>query len=592
MTQEELNAIASKIEEISNETTPFANTGLRLKNVLLPILNDLFLKISEEYANDTFAKLSDVYSKTRADELFARISEVYTKEQANDLLNNKANTADVYTKRQANELLAGKANTGDVYTKEQADEKFLLNDLPNSSNTQYVRTYDSIADVPLYSLIITENGVEKGQKWTYGDVILIKNGDSYKILVFQPLPTNYWSSEIGLSFLANDSGFQTFYPNSFFYDGTLSSTVLYLYDVNSLPNHIRTFTINDNDLSMCTVEEFPLQTETAKGVKEVIEFLYNIKANLADVYTRSEANRTFAYKGQSSSGTGGSSNPDDIIFDENFIVTESIGAIEVPENETVTLEAEGRSLCNVLRQILTKEKTGVITQPSLTISAPQNKSYEVGTKVTPTYTLTFDKGSYQYGPADTGVEIDSIAVTDTYGNTLTTLTGEFPRITVDDNTNYRITADVTYSDGDAPLTNLGNEQDGMKIQSDDTSVRSNAITGYRASFYGVLTSKKDSLTSADIRKLTKSNKRSQYGDTFEVELFTDTLQVVIAIPVQVGELRMIQDYNDSMTNLISSFTLETIQVNDASGANAIDYNVYTLKFAAAYGVNNKYIVTI
>jgi len=91
----------------------------------------------------------------------------------------------------------------------------------------------------------------------------------------------------------------------------------------------------------------------------------------------------------------GNYNAENIYFDENFIFTKNVGTVVVPSTGNIEVEAAGMNLKSFLASIFAKEQNPEeITQPSVSLTASNNKSYEVGTEVTPTYSASFDGGSY------------------------------------------------------------------------------------------------------------------------------------------------------------------------------------------------------
>ena len=72
-----------------------------------------------------------------------------------------------------------------------------------------------------------------------------------------------------------------------------------------------------------------------------------------------------------------------------------------------------------MQSIFTKELQPSKTEPSVGITLTQAGEHEVGTKITPSYAATFNKGSYTYGP-DTGVTVSSWEISDNAGNSAST----------------------------------------------------------------------------------------------------------------------------------------------------------------------------
>lgn len=205
------------------------------------------------------------------------------------------------------------------------------------------------------------------------------------------------------------------------------------------------------------------------------------------------------------------------------------------------------------------------------------KAYEVGTKVTPSYTAAFNAGSYSYGPS-TAVTVTAWSITDTDSNELTTATGSFPELTVGDSTNYKITATATYGDGAIPKTNLGNEYAAGQIKAGTKSKDSAAITGYRSLFYGVV--KTDTLDSAVIRSLTNGGIYNA-SKTFNVSVSGDDgVGIVVAIPADSTRagLKEVLLTTSMNANITADYAVSTaVDVEGANGYAAKSYKVYFYK---------------
>ena len=285
----------------------------------------------------------------------------------------------------------------------------------------------------------------------------------------------------------------------------------------------------------------------------------------------------YTYDGTNWCAMDGNYNAENIYFDKDFTVTEAIGTIKNLPNGQATLEAAGKNLKEVLAALFAKEQNPTITQPSVAITANKMKAYEVGTKVTPDYTATFNSGKYQYGPA-TGVAVTAWSVADTDSHELTTATGAFPELTVGDNTNYKITATATYGDGVAPKTNLGNEYAAGKIQAGSKSKDSAAITGYRSFFYGVV--KTDVLNSAVIRGLTNGGAYNSAKTLTVTVNGADGVGIVVAVPADstrtgVKEVLLTTSMNADIT---ADYVVSTpVDVEGANGYTAKSYKIYFYK---------------
>lgn len=240
----------------------------------------------------------------------------------------------------------------------------------------------------------------------------------------------------------------------------------------------------------------------------VVDDIFVIKTQIGA--TDKYSHTAFVYDGSNWAAMDGNYDANNVIFDDDFTVTENIGAFVIPSDKnSATLAAAGKSLKDVLASLLAQELQPIReSSPAVTVTMKvnggTNKSYEVGTSVTPSYTASLSTGSYTYGPA-TGIVATSWEVTDTAGNTSTNNGNDntFPALVVEDSTNYKITAKANYGAGAIPVTNLGNPAEDPDVQipaGSASATVSTGITGYRAFFYGSV-DHTDEITSAVIRGL-------------------------------------------------------------------------------------------
>lgn len=299
----------------------------------------------------------------------------------------------------------------------------------------------------------------------------------------------------------------------------------------------------------------------------------------------------YVYNGTSWCAMDGNYNAENVYFDKDLVTTSAIGNITLT-NGQATIAAAGKNLKQVFDTIFVKERNPSITQPSVTVSLQGAGAKEVGTKVTPSYTATFNAGKYEFGPA-TGCSITSWSVTDSNGSEAqSTAIGSFAEITVADDTDYKVIATGNYSEGAIPKTNVGNEYASGKIAAGSKSATSSAITGYRNSFYGTLTEKGE-ITSDVVRALIgKSNKAFTNGSEFNISLPTGAVRVVFAYPATLRDVSSVKDANGLNAEIKSAFTKSVVSVEGANGFAGIDYKVYITDFAAPLEKSNSYKVTI
>lgn len=281
--------------------------------------------------------------------------------------------------------------------------------------------------------------------------------------------------------------------------------------------------------------------------------------------------------------------PDQVIFPDGVQTTYEIGKVKL-QNGIAELVPVGGNLNDFFNNFI-DEKNPTTTQPSVSLTFSQAKAYEVGTKVTPSYSASLSAGSYTYGPA-TGVTATAWSVKDTSGNTKTTASGSFPELTVTDGISYKITATATHGAGTVPVTNTGNDYTAGQIPAGSKSATSGAITGYRNTFYGTLTAKTDP-TSSVIRGLTgKSGKSLAAGNSFTITVPVGALRVMFAYPATLRDVNSVKDVNGMNAEIASGFTKSTVSVYGANSHTAISYKVYIMDFANANDKANKFTVTI
>ena len=201
----------------------------------------------------------------------------------------------------------------------------------------------------------------------------------------------------------------------------------------------------------------------------------------------------------------GNYDAENVYFGSNLIATENVGTISIPSSGSTTVNVSGLNLKQALMKILAKEKYPSVSRPSVSIRFTNAATVEYGSTITPTVTVSFNAGSYQYQPS-TGVTIKSGTITTT--NTTSSInsvgTFTFPDYCITTNTThggptYTASVSLNHSAGITPLTNLGNnatisipdaEGDAVSaIPSGTITVNSsNSFSGYAAGrIYGYVT---------------------------------------------------------------------------------------------------------
>ena len=296
----------------------------------------------------------------------------------------------------------------------------------------------------------------------------------------------------------------------------------------------------------------------------------------------------YIYNGTAWVALSGMVDADKVIMREDITLAGNytqIGNWTKTQNGTATKAVKGTSVASVIKSITTATLQPKAVQPSCSISLTGAGAKEVGTEFTPNYSVSFNSGSYTYGPA-TGVTVSSYAVSDTNSGSADTQTGSFTKFTVGDDTNYRCSVTVQHTAGVVAHDNLGgNSNPEVKIAAGSKSANSSYVTGFRAFFYGGQVSP-IALDSAGIRGLTNGG---AYKSSFSINIPQGCTQVVIALP-NGHQVKTVADQNAFGTDIFSAFVKSTVQVEGLNSYAAAEYNVYTYTPAAALS-SNTYNVT-
>lgn len=113
----------------------------------------------------------------------------------------------------------------------------------------------------------------------------------------------------------------------------------------------------------------------------------------------------YVFNGENWTALDGNYNANNIYFDKDFIFTEDIGTVSIPEGQgNIVVDAKGKNLKEFLSTLFAEEKNPEITNPSATITlGSTTTNCEVGEIYSPSYTVTFNSGKYSYGPNYTNV---------------------------------------------------------------------------------------------------------------------------------------------------------------------------------------------
>lgn len=292
--------------------------------------------------------------------------------------------------------------------------------------------------------------------------------------------------------------------------------------------------------------------------------------------------------------TRGHLKDEDILLADGYVFTVPVGTVTAEQIQAGSgskiVGTQGQTLKEFLGGLFAAAKNPTVTQPSVSISLTGAGAKEVGTSFTPSYTVSFNKGKYEYGP-DTGITA-TYSVNDTATHTATAASGSFDAFTVGDTTNYKVSVTATHTKGADPKNNLGTVIPSLAIAAGSKTADSGAVTGYRNSFWGSVTSKEGTPTSAVIRGLSgKKNSAISGGYKDYATEVVGAMRVIIAVPAP-RTITSIKDVNGMNAEAFSAFTHITVNVEGANKYEAKTYNVYYKDNAESNNKENKWHFTV
>lgn len=283
----------------------------------------------------------------------------------------------------------------------------------------------------------------------------------------------------------------------------------------------------------------------------------------------------------------GNYDAENVYFGKDLIITANVGVQTIDATGSKTLPTTGKNVKQVLDLLFAEEKNPSVTQPSVAITLTGAGAKEVGTSVTPSYNVTFNKGKYEFGP-DTGVTA-TYAVSDTNSHSATTATGSFAAFTVEPTTNYKVSVTATYTDGADPVSNLGNGRGDLKITAGTKTATSAAITGYRGWFQGYYNGTQ---ALADATTITSDQLRA-FGvknGAFDTTMKTNKMQqMFFAAPAGVVKTLTVANAVNGAPQTVKK---ATVSVEGANKYQAINYDLYYVANATAESGDSTFTIAI
>lgn len=174
----------------------------------------------------------------------------------------------------------------------------------------------------------------------------------------------------------------------------------------------------------------------------------------------------YVYTESGWSAMDGNYNAENVYFDENIIVTRTVGNVETSNNTPKEIQCQGKNIKQLFEILYSTEDLDIATDtPSVSFTLSSNGSGEVGTEFTrPTATLKItDIGSYEYGSKDsTGTKYDKTSTGITF-NKMKVAGGVTTKDAVNSATssmsektagNYNVNETLTYTATESDIANV------------------------------------------------------------------------------------------------------------------------------------------
>lgn len=296
----------------------------------------------------------------------------------------------------------------------------------------------------------------------------------------------------------------------------------------------------------------------------------------------------YVYNGTTWAAMDGNYNASNVIFDKDFVATYQFGKYKPDASGSVTIPASGKSILSMFMNSYAEEQDPTITQPTVSLALTGAGRKEVGTKFTPSFTVTFNKGKYSFGP-DTGVTA-TFSTTDTNNQTFEGATGSFAEFTVAENTNYKATVTATYTDGVNPVSNLGTEVPSKKIVGGTKTATSSAVVGYRGWFQGYYNGTQHitdptAITSAQLRAFGVKD------GAFTTSNYQTNQMQQMFFAAPAGVVKSV-----AIANAVNGAPLtvqkSTVNVEGANGFAAAEYDLFYVSNAVAESGASKWNITV
>ena len=269
--------------------------------------------------------------------------------------------------------------------------------------------------------------------------------------------------------------------------------------------------------------------------------------------------------------------------DLNVVIPESIGGVNNGDVFT-----KGTTIETILKKLFTKASPVNYIAPTSNFSDSLNNMKEVETGTSLGHTL-----NYSFTKNDAGDLTSWSVVTGstTLAQGTNTLTGS-PLSVASAVVNEGVQKYVftcNYGDGPIKKDTLGNDSPSGQIKA-GSLVKELTVTGKRA-YFGHASTDTTAPVAGDVRRVRRGI-GAKNGTKITVNVNIGDQLVMFAYPASVQDCTQIKYEEINDINAKSKFTQISLQVNDASGANPVDYRVYYYIAAVPFAASATFVLTI
>lgn len=309
----------------------------------------------------------------------------------------------------------------------------------------------------------------------------------------------------------------------------------------------------------------------------------------------------YFFNGETWVAMDGNYSADNVYLADNITMAgnySQVGNLTKTASGTGVFETKGKSLAAVLQSIFTKSIPATIkSNPSVSLSGTSG-TFEFGTTINPSYTATFNDGSFTNngtGTVAAGCALESCTISDGTTNKTGTSATFDSFVLSESKSSYSVKATVSHTASTVtPKDNLGSDTNISIAANKTLSSNTLSVTGYRRGYFiGNVSSKAISseadITSELVRNLSMKKNGNYGAETINLTVTAGTKTIIVACPAT--KTGLIDVLNTTVNaNMTSSFTkAQNIKIagadGDATSAYAIEYNVWYFTPAEAYSGN-------